>query len=113
VDDKLARLAEVVRTARELYGKSQESLAKETGLPLSVVADIENGSCEPDLEVLFKIVRKLNIPTDHIFRPDKVERSLEKDLLIRAMLSLDEQDQKMIIDKTLEALRGVDNGEDV
>ena len=113
MDDKLARLAEVVKAARELYGMSQESLAKETGLPLSVVADIENGSSDPEFDVLFKIIRKLNIPTEHIFRPDKAERPLEQDLLIRAMLSLDEQDQKMVIAKTLEALRSADNGEDI
>ncbi|MBP3953454.1 helix-turn-helix domain-containing protein [Bacillus suaedae] len=50
-----------IRAYRKLKGYTQENFAKEVGMSVSVLGDIERGNREPDEQILERIAVVLNI----------------------------------------------------
>lgn len=76
--DDVIRVGGILRAAREASGMTQAALAKATDTVDRTIMDIENDKRHPTLEVLYKIIRALDFPADHIFRPEKVPYTPEQ-----------------------------------
>ena len=91
--DEVKKIGGILKAAREARGMTQAVLSKTAGVALRTIIDLEKDKHLPKFEVLYRIVRILDIPTDLIFRPDKAEYTLEQEQLMRAVGTCDEQDQ--------------------
>ena len=91
--DDMIKIGGVIRAAREAVGMTQLGLSKSAGIAVRTIIDIEKNKRYPTFEVLQSIIRVLDIPADHIFRPDKAEYTPEQEQLMRAVGSCDEQAQ--------------------
>ena len=64
-------LGAIVKAARLKKGLTQEILAEKVGVGLRHIMGIENEGSFPSYEVLYNLIRELNIPADSIFYPEK------------------------------------------
>lgn len=63
-------LADVVKRAREKRGMTQAEVANKADIDVRTVLNIENYKGNPKLEVLFPLIRTLNIDSRDIFNPE-------------------------------------------
>lgn len=54
----------IIQEARIAHGMTQSALAEKIDISLRTVIAIETGKRNPTFEVLYKIIRELNIPAD-------------------------------------------------
>lgn len=94
------RMGSVIQKAREARGITQIALADKIGVSLRTIIAIENGKRNPTFEVLYRIIRELNIPADLIFRPDDVPGTPEQEQFIREFRDANEQEQRIAIAST-------------
>ncbi|WP_338450490.1 helix-turn-helix transcriptional regulator [Niallia oryzisoli] len=64
-----------IRAFRKLKGFTQESFAKELGVSVSVLGEIERGNRMPSQEIIEKIANALNISRNEL-RPLEENRSV-------------------------------------
>ena len=64
-------LGAVIKAARLNRDFTQEALAEKVGVGARHIMAIENEGSYPSYEVLYQIIRELNIPPDRIFYPEK------------------------------------------
>lgn len=64
-------LGAVIKAARLKKGWTQDSLAEAVGTGVRHIMGIENEGNSPSYEVLYKVIKGLNIPADSIFYPEK------------------------------------------
>lgn len=76
-------LGDVVRTTRKSKHLSQEALAERIGVCKRTIIDIENNTGNPKFEILFHLVRELNLPLSQIFYPEVSENFELKNMLIQ------------------------------
>jgi len=74
-----------IQTARVAHGITQTAFAERIDVSLRTIIAIETGKRNPTFEVLYKIIRELNIPADLIFRPDDVPGTPEQVQFIRKL----------------------------
>lgn len=60
-----------IRAFRKLKGYTQENLAKELGISVSILGEIERGNRMPSDEFLIKVASLLNITVDDLTPPEK------------------------------------------
>lgn len=65
------QLGEFVRMARGTQGLSQETLAVQTGISRRTISSIENDGLNPGFEVVYRLVRELNLPLEPLFYPER------------------------------------------
>lgn len=94
-------LGVVVKTARLEKRMTQKQLAARVSISSYYLRSIENKKRIPSCELLFNIVRELDIPTDKIFHPD-----CQKDTVLigKLRLLLVKYDEKEI-DKSIALLQ--------
>ena len=68
-------LGDVVRTTRKSRHLSQEALAERIGVCKRTIIDIESNTGNPKFEVLYPLVRELDLPLYQVFYPDVEENS--------------------------------------
>lgn len=85
-------LGKVIRRAREEKNLSQAALAEKVGIGKHTVMNIENYRGNPKLEVIFRLIRELEIPADLVFFPEDSQDSEEKQKLIRAIQNCSEEE---------------------
>lgn len=90
----MKRMGRTIQKAREARGITQSTLAEKIDISLRTVIAIENGKRNPTFEVLYKVIRELNIPADLIFRPDDVPFTPEQEQFIRELREANEQEQR-------------------
>ncbi len=90
----------IIQEARIAHGMTQSALAEKIDISLRTVIAIETGKRNPTFEVLYKMVRELNIPADLIFRPDDVPGTPEQEQFIREFRDANEQEQRIAIAST-------------
>jgi transcriptional regulator with XRE-family HTH domain len=73
--DFRSSLAQSVRTARTQRHLTQEQLAGLIGIEKRTIIKIENGKGNPTMEVLFPLIRVLEIDPWEIFFPDLAQSS--------------------------------------
>ena len=92
----LNNIRTVIKTARKNKRLTQKELAQSVGIGRRYVQAIEKGDRYPGLETLYLLIHALNISADQIFRPESVNRSIEDDLLIHAILSCSEKNRRIV-----------------
>lgn len=90
-------LGDVVRTTRKSRHLSQEALAERIGVCKRTIIDIESNTGNPKFEVLYLLVRELDLPLYQVFYPE-VEENLElKNVLIQEVSSCSEYEMRVIL----------------
>lgn len=99
-------LGDVVKATRKSRHLSQEALAERIGVCKRTIIDIESNTGNPKFEVLFPLVRELDLPLYQVFYPE-VEENLElKNVLIQEVSSCSEYELRIIL-SLVKSLRGV------
>jgi len=86
--DKVKKVGGIIRAAREAKGITQAALSKTTGIAVRTIIDIEKEKRHPTFENLYKFINALDLPADHLFRPDKVCFSPEQAVYIEIAWAL-------------------------
>lgn len=75
MQDYVHNLGNAVKRARGILDLSQRKLAEIAGIDARTVLDIENYRGNPKLEVLYPLVRALNLDVREIFFPEVLRES--------------------------------------
>lgn len=97
MDHTRSALGNAVRESRKSRHLSQEALAERVGVCKRTIIDIENNTANPKFEVLYPLVRELNLPLNQIFYPEASENYELKNVLIQELNSCSEYEMKIII----------------
>ena len=111
--DKMTKIGEIIRRARESKKMTQLSLAKETDTVVRTIMDIENEKRYPTYEVLFKILHALDLSADHIFWPERTSCTPEQDQLLKALQSCNEREKAVFMGIAWAYIQGIKDGEDI
>lgn len=103
-------LGSIIKAARQVKGLTQERLAEIAGVGLRHIMGIENEGSNPSYEVLYKLIRELNISADLVFYPEKLADNYQVDEITRMLYSCDERSLKVIRATTQAALEGQSDG---
>lgn len=90
-------LGNAVRVARKNMHLSQEALAERIGVCKRTIIDIENSVGNPKFEILYPLVRELNLPLTKVFYPEIVEDMKLKELLLHEVDNCTEYEIKIIL----------------
>lgn len=90
-------LGNAVRAARKDKHLSQEALAERIGVCKRTIIDIENSVGNPKFEILYPLVRELNLPLAQVFYPELIENIRLKDLLLQEVDNCTEYEIKIIL----------------
>jgi len=90
-------LGEIVRETRKSKNMSQEVLAEKIGVCKRTVIDIEKGTANPKFEVVYLLVRELNLPLDQVFYPELSNGSKLKELLAQEVNNCSEKEMKLML----------------
>lgn len=90
-------LGKAVRTTRKSKHLSQEALAERIGVCKRTIIDIENNTGNPKFELLYTLVRELNLPLYQVFYPEISENLELKDVLIQELNGCSEYEMKIIV----------------
>ena len=91
-----AKLGAIIKAARVNKGMTQEMLAEKGGVGLRHIMAIENEGNYPSYELLYKLIRELNIPADLIFYPEKPSMDAHIEDIIRVLYRCDERSIEII-----------------
>ena len=94
---KIDTLGKAVRTARKNKHLSQEALSERAGVCKRTIIDIENNTGNPKLEILYALVRELDLPLQELFYPEASENPELKNELIRELDHCSEREIKIIL----------------
>ncbi len=89
-------LSMVIKTAREKAGITIEALAEKADITERYLYRIENEGKKPSYEVLYKLIRILNISPDSIFYPEKPSKDSEVENLIRMLYRCDKRSLEVV-----------------
>lgn len=90
-------LGTVVKAIRKSRHLSQEALAERIGVCKRTIIDIESNTENPKFEVLYPLVRELDLPLYQVFYPE-VEENLElKNVLMQEVSSCSEYEMRVIL----------------
>lgn len=98
-------LGDVVRTTRKSRHLSQEALAERIGVCKRTIIDIESNTGNPKFEVLYPLVRELDLPLYQVFYPEVEENSELKSVLMQEVSSCSEYEMRVIL-SVVKSLRG-------
>ena len=85
-------LGTVIKAARLKKGWTQDVLAEKAGVGIRHIMGIENEGSSPSYEVLYKVIRELQIPADSIFYPEKNHSSPEREYLVHLLEQCGDRD---------------------
>lgn len=89
-------LSKVIRTACEKANTTIEQLAEKVGITERYLYRIENEGKKPSYDVLYNLIRALNISPDLIFYPEKESLNVEVENLIRMLYICDDRALEVI-----------------
>lgn len=101
-------LGDVVRNARKKKNLSQEALAERIGVCKRTIVDIEKNNSNPKFEILFLLVRELDLPLQQVFYPDRINSFEAKTQLRQELEKCNEYESKIalaILESLLSSLR--------
>jgi transcriptional regulator with XRE-family HTH domain len=104
-------LGDVVRTTRKSRHLSQEALAERIGVCKRTIIDIENNMGNPKFEILYPLVRELDLPLYQVFYPEVEENSELKNVLMQEVSSCSEYELRIIL-SLVKSLRCILRNED-
>ncbi|MDR0852117.1 MAG: helix-turn-helix domain-containing protein [Clostridiales Family XIII bacterium] len=89
-------LGSVVKSARKRHHLTQEALAERVNVGTRYLMAIENEGKTPGFDVLYHLIRELNIAPDDIFYPDRRKPDDDLDYLVRLLSQCSEKEVKAI-----------------
>ena len=89
-------LSDIIKAARQKANITVEKLAESIGVTERYLYRIENENKKPSYDVLFRLIRKLNILPDTIFYPEKPSKDSEVETLVRMLYNCDERSMSII-----------------
>ena len=98
-------LGNVVRTFRKGKNLSQEALAERIGVCKRTIIDIEKNTGNPKFEILYPLVRELDLPLYQVFYPEVSENFELKNVLMQEINNCSEYEIKIIL-SMVRSLRG-------
>lgn len=90
-------LGDVVKGTRKSRHLSQEALAERIGVCKRTIIDIESNTGNPKFEVLFPLVRELDLPLYQVFYPEVKENLELKNVLMQEVSSCSEYEMRVIL----------------
>ncbi len=90
-------LGEIVRETRKSKKMSQEILAEKVGVCKRTIMDVEKGTANPKFELLYVLVRELNLPLEQIFYQDLTKISDLKEKLIQEVNGCSDEEIQFIL----------------
>lgn len=90
-------LGEAVRCSRKKKGISQEKLAERIGVCKRTIIDIEKNTGNPKFEVLFPLVRELDLPLYQVFYPEHIENYELKNQIIQEISGCSEYEMQIML----------------
>lgn len=90
-------LGDVVRTTRKSRHLSQEELADRIGVCKRTIIDIESNTGNPKFEILYPLVRELDLPLYQVFYPEAEENLELKNVLMQEVSSCSEYEMRVIL----------------
>jgi transcriptional regulator with XRE-family HTH domain len=96
VHDNSDKLSDIVKAARQHADITVEKLAEKIGVTERYLYRVENENRKPSYDVLFKLIRELNISPDSIFYPEKPFKDSEIEVLVRMLYNCDERSMEII-----------------
>lgn len=76
---------------------SQEALAERVGVCKRTIIDIENNAGNPKFEVLYPLVRELDLPLYQVFYPELSENADAKNVLVKELSDCSDYEMKIIL----------------
>lgn len=98
MNHKKEMLGDVVRTIRKKKHMSQEALAERIGVCKRTIIDIENNTGNPKFEILYPLVRELDLPLYRVFYPEGENILQLKNILMQEVSSCSEYEMKIILE---------------
>ena len=92
--DYKSNFGKLVRRARQHRDYTQEKLAELLNIQQRTILEIENGRGNTQFDILFPLVRLLNIPGDDIFYFDRTMPTTEVDLFLHELAAFPEDVQR-------------------
>jgi transcriptional regulator with XRE-family HTH domain len=89
-------LGMTIKNARSALGLTQEQVAERLEISSRYFMQLENSQKKPSCDLLFKIIRGLNIQPDQIFYPENLVDTSNKDMLVRMLYGCNERSLKII-----------------
>ena len=99
--DKLGSIIKATRLSQKL---TREQLSEKIGISPRYLMSIENEKKKPSFDVLFNLIRALNISADSIFYPEAEVYNIDKEQLVRLLNSCDDYEIKVAL-ATVRAMR--------
>ena len=94
----MSALGSNVSETRKRRNLSQEALAEKIGVCKRTIIDIEKNAGNPKFEVLYMLVRELDLPLYQVFYPESTDKSVElKNMLIQELSSCSEYEMRVIL----------------
>ncbi len=104
-------LGNVVRVSRKSRHLSQEALAERIGVCKRTIIDIENNIGNPKFEILYPLVRELNLPLYQVFYPEIPENFELKNILLQELNNCSEYEIRIILSLVKSLRYTLNNGE--
>ena len=99
-------LGETMKNARSAVKMTQRQLAERLGVSKRYIILLERSQKKPSYDLLFRIIRELNIQPDLIFYPEKPSKDSRVEDLVRMLHNCDERSLKVIRATVKAALEG-------
>ncbi|MEQ3316380.1 helix-turn-helix transcriptional regulator [Enterocloster clostridioformis] len=103
MEELLNLFGQTIKDARIAAGMTQDALAEQVGVTPRYIMAIENENKYPRIQVLFRIIRILQISADTIFYPEIQRTEREKEQLMH-MIQLCGEKEVKIATATVKAL---------
>lgn len=90
-------LGDVVWATRKSRHLSQEALAERIGVCKRTIIDIESNTGNPKFEILYPLVRELDLPLFQLFYPEVEENLKLKNILMQELNCCSDYEIKVIL----------------
>lgn len=97
MNQSINALGNIVRATRKSKHLSQEALAERIGVCKRTIIDIENNVGNPKFEILYPLVRELDLPLYQVFYPEVSENFELKNILMQELNNCSEYEMKIIL----------------
>lgn len=89
-------VGQLIKKARKHSNLTIEALADKVGVSERYLYRIENEGKTPSFDVLYKLIRYLNISSDSIFYPEKPSKESKIEDLVRMLNNCNERDLEIV-----------------
>lgn len=97
MNQKGKALGNLVRETRKRRHLSQEALAERIGVCKRTIIDIENNTGNPKFEILYALVRELDLPLYQVFYPELSNSVEMKNMFMKELSGCTDYEMKVIL----------------